>query len=257
MQLRGGSNRKDLSPLNAAKLVSCFRESLLCAVNVTPGNEKETNPQVINARVGQAVATEVGKAKALAPPLQQITRTTMGGRQYLSAEDVQGESAGYIRQQAAAAGIPVVSTATADTLSDIDTAKANQGYMLNLVGKKLASDATGRLYSAPKNTIEKLAETDPEMASVGTFRNAAIQSLRAVAGSRGLRINWQEIQMAIDNDVPKLTDTLPVAKQKLTNLQAFLDNAEQSHLLQNRTQMSNQPSGPRVLKFNPQTGRLE
>jgi len=119
-------------------------------------------------------------------------------------------------------------------LSDIDTAKANQDYMLQQIGSKLATDPSGRILSAPENTIEKLAQTDPAMAAVGTYRNAAIQSMRAVAGSRGLRINQYEVQMAIDNDIPKLTDTLPVAQQKLQNLKAFLDNTEQAHLVRNR-----------------------
>lgn len=199
--------------------------------------EKETNPQVLNARVNQAVNTEVQKAKALAPELAQVTRTTQAGRQYISADDAQGESGKFIRQQAAAAGIPVVDKDTASTLADIDTAKQNQAYMLSLIGPKLAASAAGRLGTAPANTIEKLAQTDPELASIGTFRNAAIQSMRAVAGSKGLRINQAEIQMAIDNDIPKMTDTLPAAAQKLKNLQTFLDNSESAHLTYNRGQL--------------------
>jgi len=69
-----------------------------------------------------------------------------------------------------------------------------------------------------------------------------------VAGSKGLRINQSEIQMAIDNDIPKMTDTLPVAQQKLNNLKAFLDNAEQLHLTRNRGNMAQpqqqQPNDP-------------
>ena len=122
--------------------------------------------------------------------------------------------------------------------------------MLSVIGKKLATDATGRLYSAPKNTIAKLAQSDPELAAVGTFRNAAIQSMRAVAGAKGLRINQYEVQLAIDNDIPKMTDTLPVAQQKLKNLQAFLDNAEQSHVIRNRApSMQPTPTPSRAQKL--------
>jgi hypothetical protein len=218
------------------------QKALTEATNQVSAIEKETNPQVIAAKVGTAVATEVAKAKALAPPLQTITRTTISGGKYISAEDAAGESGNYIRQQAAQQGIPVLSKDTSETLSDIDTARANQNYMLGVIGKKLASDPTGRLYTAPGNTLQKLAQTDPDMAAVGTFRNAAIQSMRAVAGAKGLRINQYEVQLAIDNDIPKLTDTLPTAQAKLRNLQNFLANAEQSHLLHNRTQMQNAPA---------------
>jgi hypothetical protein len=207
--------------------------------------EKETNPAVIGARVQQAVATEVGKERALAAPLQQLVTTTRAGKTYINRDDIPQGSAGVTEQQAAAAGIPVVDKDTASTLKDIDTAKANQDYMLNSIGKKLATDPTGRLFSAPANTIEKLAQTDPQLAAMGTFRNAAIQSMRAVAGSKGLRINQYEVQLAIDNDIPKMTDTLPVAQQKLQNLQAFLGNAETAHLVRNRQQtvQQQQPSG--------------
>lgn len=197
--------------------------------------EKETNPSVLNARVGTAVATEVGKAKALAPELQSLVRTTSAGRQYVSAEDLQGDSGKFVRQQAATAGIPVVDKDTASTLTEIDTAKANQDYMLRTISGKLASGAGSRLLEGPENTIEKMAQSDPQLAAVGTYRNAAIQSMRAVAGSKGLRINQYEVQMAIDNDIPKMTDTLPVAQQKLTNLKTFLDNSESAHLTMNRS----------------------
>lgn len=67
--------------------------------------------------------------------------------------------------------------------------------------------------------------------------------MRAVAGSKGLRINRQEIEMAIDNDIPKMTDTLPTAQAKLKNMQAFLENAESAHLTQNRqTGATGQPN---------------
>lgn len=194
----------------------------------------ETSPAVINARVGQAVATEVGKERALSPQLQQITNTTRSGRQYINRDDIPQGSAGVVEQQAAASGVPVVSKDVAGALSDFDTARANLDYMMNTVGSKLAKDPSGRLYSAPANTIAKLAQTDPELAAMGTYRNAAIQTLRAVAGSRGLRINMAEVQLAIDNDIPKATDTLPVAQAKLRNLKTFIDNAEQSQLIRNR-----------------------
>jgi hypothetical protein len=207
----------------------------------------QTNPEVQQGKVAvsaaegaargkQDVVNEVAKAQAEAPTLDSLTQTTRAGRKYIDASQLPPVSASLMRQQAAQQGIPVVNKDQADALSQIDTAKANQQYMLDVLSKKLASGAPERLWYGPANTIEKMAQSDPEMAAVGTFRNAAIQSMRAVAGAKGLRINQAEIEMAIDNDIPKLTDTLPVAQAKLKNLQQFLENNEQSMLVRNRQQ---------------------
>lgn len=203
--------------------------------------DKETNPAVINAEVNKAVRTEVGKAAALAPDVSTLIRKTASGRQYLSAEDLQGDSGKFVRIQAANAGIPVVDKDTAGTLEDIDTTRANLNYMMKSIQGKLASGAPGRLWYGPKNTIEKIIQSDPTFGAMGTWRTGAIQSLRSVAGSKGLRINQAEIETAQDNDIPKMTDTLPVAEKKLQNLGAFLDHAEQAHLVHDRTSMPGAP----------------
>jgi len=202
-----------------------------------------------NARIPAAVQTEVQKAQALAPKLDEITQTMTSGRKYVDLSKLTGPQRSLIQQQAAAAGIPTVDKDTASTLSDIDTARMNQKYMLDTISRKLPTGPMPRFYQAPENTLEKFGQTDPTLAAIGTYRSAAIQSMRAVAGSKGLRINRQEIEMAIDNDIPKMTDTLPTAQQKLKNMQAFLDNAEGAHLTQNRATGSpaqagaQQPSG--------------
>jgi hypothetical protein len=75
-----------------------------------------------------------------------------------------------------------------------------------------------------------MAQTDPALAAMGTYRNAAVQVMRAVAGAKNLRINRYEVEMAIENDIPKATDTLPVAQEKLKNLNEFLNHSESSIL---------------------------
>ncbi|MGB2625661.1 MAG: hypothetical protein WAK20_02650 [Candidatus Acidiferrum sp.] len=193
----------------------------------------------VGPEIAAAVGSEVGKQRALAIPLHQVQRTTISGQPYIDESDLPPQSAAVMRQQAAAAGLPVVSKDTADVLREVDTAKANQGYMLTVLGNKLATNPGSRLWTAPENTIEKLAQTDPDLAAVGTFRNAAVQSMRAVAGSKGLRMNQALVEQAIENDIPKMTDTLPTAQAKLKNLNAFLDNSVNAHLNQNRTGMVN------------------
>jgi hypothetical protein len=191
--------------------------------------------------INKAVATEVAKQKALAPELDQISNTTMAGRKYISREDIPKGSEGVTERQANQAGIPVVDKDVAGTLSEIDTAKANQQAMLNLVKNKLATSPGERIYKGPENKLEAAMQTDPTLASMGTFRNAAIQTMRAVAGSKGLRINQYEVQMAIDNDIPKMTDTWEVAQAKISALQKFLDNAESAHLVRNRAASAGAP----------------
>jgi hypothetical protein len=211
--------------------------------------EAETSPQAIAgaaskaAAVGQAeipsrvaagVQTEVGRAQAMAPTLEQATKTTISGRKYLDLTDLKGPEAQLLTKQALAAGIPVADKDTANVLTEIDTAKQNLQSMLAPIAKKLAATPGSRFWVAPGNTLGKFMQTDPDLASVGTYRNAAIQTMRAVAGSRGLRINRAEVQLAIDNDIPQLTDTLPTAQARIRDLMTFLNNSESAHLTQNR-----------------------
>lgn len=225
------------------------------ASNEIAGIEKETNPAVIQSGITKAVGTEVAKQQALAVPLDQLTNTTMAGRKYINRDDLPKEAAGVMEQQAAAKGIRVVDKDTAGTLSDIDDAKANMQTMLNLVKGKLASSPAERIYQGPANKLEAAMQTDPTLASMGTFRNAAIKTMRAVAGSKGLRINQYEVQLAIDNDIPKMTDTWAVAQSKINTLNQFLDNAEQTHLTLNRSGAGAKPGvdpvGELLKKYPP------
>lgn len=206
---------------------------------------QQTSQAEVPAKIATAVGTELQKQKALAVPLEQVTNTTMAGRKYINRDDLPKEAAGFMEQQAAAQGVRVVDKDTAGTLSDIDDAKANMQTMLNLVKGKLAASPAERIYKGPENKLEAAMQTDPTLASMGTFRNAAIKTMRAVAGSKGLRINQYEVQLAIDNDIPKMTDTWDVAAKKIDTLNKFLDNAENTHLTLNRAagQTGGQPGG--------------
>ncbi len=162
--------------------------------------------------------------------------TTMGGRKYIDVSEWQTpEDRAKAQHAATEQGIMPVNKDTASMLSDLDTARQNQQTMMKLIESKLPKDAAGRFLKGPANKLEALMQSDSDLASMGTFRNAAIQSMRAVAGSKGLRINQAEVQLAIDNDIPKLSDTLDTAKQKLANLSAFMDNVEKSHLVRDRS----------------------
>jgi hypothetical protein len=192
---------------------------------------KATAPIKINIAGAEAAARTA--AQNPVADLDKYVYTTATGQKYINQADL-----GKNRQAAAQAvqnGIPVVDAATHDILTQVDNARANLNYMMTAIQGKLATDPTGRLFKGPSNTIQALAQTDPSLAAVGTYRTAAIQALRAVAGSKNLRINQAEIQAAQDNDIPKVTDTLPVAQQKLQNMNAFMTNVENAHLQRNRS----------------------
>jgi hypothetical protein len=201
----------------------------------------EASKRAVNTATGEAYAripaevkSEVEKAQALAPDVGSMVRTTMAGNKYVDATQLSGPQASIVKQQALEAGIPVVNKETANSLEEIDTAKQNLQYMNDQIGKKLAAGAGERLWYGPKNTLQKISQDDPDFGAIGTYRNAAIQAMRAVAGAKGLRINKAEVQLAIDNDIPSLTDTLPVAQAKLRNMDAFLNDSENSLLVKNR-----------------------
>lgn len=167
--------------------------------------------------------------------LQMLTKTTGAGRQYFAGNDFKGDKAGFAAAQHS--GVPVVDAPTDEMLSEVDNARLNLHYMLGNIQDTLATDPTGRLYQAPVNTIAKVSQSNPKLAAIGTYRSAAIQAMRAVAGSKGLRINKSEIEMAQQNDIPKDTDTLPTAKEKLSNMLTFLDNVERAHLVRDRSKL--------------------
>lgn len=175
------------------------------------------------------------------PDLQSAVSTTRSGLKYIDSSQFTGEQRNALVDAANKAGIPAVSKDTADLLSEIDNARENLDYMIQTIGPKLAKGPTGRPVQSLTNTIEQLAQTDPDLAAVGTYRSAAIQAMRAVAGAKGLRINRAEIEQAQENDIPKMSDTLPAAQKKLESMMKFLGNAERAHLVKDRSAAKTAP----------------
>jgi hypothetical protein len=119
---------------------------------------------------------------------------------------------------------------TADTkdmaaLHDIQRAQDNITSVMSSVEQFLPQDPTQRAWQGSTNTLAKIFQTNPALGSFDSWRTAAIANLRATAGSGGLRINQREIELAVANDLPKITDTVEVARQKMQHLQDMLENA--------------------------------
>lgn len=244
-----------LAALKTPKAPPSMDEQLLEAISkgdtVTATRIKQTLHDAANARkdpAAAAMANELGALRAseaqvrldamrkknepldIAPDVQ----TTASGKKYIDGSSYQGEERNKARESAGASGVTMVSKEQANALQEIDNARANQKAILDQIGGLLPKDPSGRVLSAPATKLETLFQTNDQKAAFSSWRTAAIQTLRATAGSKGLRINQAEIQMAIENDLPKLTDTLSVAQQKVKNISTMLDNAENSIVVKDR-----------------------
>lgn len=173
---------------------------------------------------------EKNKPIDIAPDVQ----TTGSGRQYVDLSLYAGDHRDKARTAAGASGVIPVSKEQANALQEIDNARLNQTSILNQISDLLPQSVVGRGAAAVTVPLEKLFQTNEQIAAFNSWRTAAIQTLRATAGSKGLRINQAEIAQAIENDIPRLTDTVATARQKVKNISTMLENAEQSILVRDR-----------------------
>ncbi len=188
-------------------------------------------------RVEEAQARlEAMREKAQPLDISADVRTTASGKQYIDGSQYQGQERNKARAAAGTAGVTMVSKEQADALQEIDNARSNQKSIISQIGDILPKDPTGRIVSAPGTLLSRVFQTDAQKAAFGTWRTAAVQSMRAVAGSKGVRMSQKVIDMAVENDIPKLTDTYAVAQQKVRNMQTLLDNAESAIVVKDRTE---------------------
>lgn len=159
---------------------------------------------------------------------------TNSGRYYVDLTGYTGKVKNAMMERYTAQGLPVVDGPRAKALADIDGARLNQDSVLTNVLDRLPKDAAGRITGGLGNKISQLLQTDDELAAFNSWRTTAIRTLRAAAGSEGLRLNEKEILLAVANDIPRITDTIGAAQQKQANIRAQLDNVETSMLVKRR-----------------------
>lgn len=203
--------------------------------------------EMAGLRVDEAKArldalTEKAKPLDITPDIS----TTRSGAKYIDLSLYSAGERDRAREAASKAGATPISKEQANALQEIDNARANQQSIQNQIADILPKGPGGRVVASVAVPLSKLFQTDDQIAAYNSWRTAAIQTLRATAGSKGLRINQAEIAQAIENDIPKLTDTVGVAQQKLKNINTLLDNAEGSVVVRNRAQ----PSGITVTDPN-------
>jgi hypothetical protein len=173
------------------------------------------------------------KAVDVTPDIQ----TTMSGHTFVDLSLYGAGERDAARVAASRAGAIPVSKEVASSLQDLDTTRQNQQKILSQIEDLVPKNAAGRIIAAPVIKLEKVFQTDEQVAAFNTWRTSAIQAMRATAGSKGLRINRSEIDMAIQNDIPKLTDTWATAQQKVKNVLAMLDSIENSALVRDRSSL--------------------
>lgn len=167
------------------------------------------------------------------PIVDNNTKISSSGVPYVDGTNLTGTQAAEAQLEAAKLGIPYLGASAASAINSIEAAKQN-----------LQNIATTLQGITPSNFIEAAADSlmypvqgatqsgtyGPTVAAYNTYRSAAIKALQAVAGGTGsgLRINQAEIQMSINNDIPKTTDTAATANKKLQIMNSLLDSNEES-----------------------------
>jgi hypothetical protein len=201
---------------------------------------------------------EALKAKNEPVDITPDVQTTTAGRTYVDLSTYTGEARNKARDAANAAGAVPVSKEQANALQEIDNARANQAAINNQIKDLLPTGTGARGVATVAVPLQKLFQSNDQIAAFNSWRTAAIQTLRATAGSKGLRINEAEIAQAITNDIPQLTDTVGTAQQKLKNINTMLENAEASILVRDRsaTPSPAAAAADRVIGPNGQTGTV-
>lgn len=152
--------------------------------------------------------------------------TTVSGKSYIDGSQFKGTELAVAHAEAQQLGIPFLDVNQKEGIDNIDKARLNTQSIASYIQGILPTDASGRVVGAPGNLISQFVQSNDQKAAFGNFSTDAINAIKALAGTKGLRINQTEINGAIDNFIPKITDTLGTAQQKLKNLNGFLNNSE-------------------------------
>jgi hypothetical protein len=169
-------------------------------------------------------------------------RTTSTGRPYVDLSKYKGKDYGAAQRQAHALGASGTNAAESTALANIDTARQNLDDMEKSLDK-LPTSPGSRVLVGPLNRLEAYMQWDPQLAAWGGNRDAAIQAMKSMIGTQGVRINRAEMQNAIENDVPDPTDTQATAREKLARSRQKLLAAENG-ILGSPTGGSSTPTTP-------------
>ena len=121
-------------------------------------------------------------------------------------------------------------------------ARSNIQSISDVVSTFLPGTPQERVLKGPANLLASQTQSNPDISSFQAYRTAAIQIIQALAGlGKGLRINQAEINAALKNDIPTITDTLPTAQKKLGVLLGMLGHVETAVLGQSPSPENSTP----------------
>lgn len=112
-------------------------------------------------------------------------------------------------------------------LNDIDTARKNMFAQYDSIKGYLSDkpDLWSVMKTAGTNEFKKWVLGNPDLRAFDAFWANTVRSMRAQAGSGGLRINRSEIERALNWDRPNLqTDSQAVLDQKMKNWEILFRN---------------------------------
>ena len=156
--------------------------------------------------------------------LSSYTDKTPEGYQYIDQSKLEGTQKDTITYLARQAGIPILNGAEVGKVKAIQASEINLGNIQNATLGFLPSDPLSRVIVGPTNHLAQFFQSDKDIAAFNSWRSAVINNVQALAGGEGsgLRINQAEIDTALKNDLPEISDTSAVAQQKVTNLKSQL-----------------------------------
>lgn len=209
-------------------------EKQATGLTTTPAQQltSTTNLQMQAMSDAAAMAREKFKEGALVAGVgDRDIKQTVSGAKYADISEYTGKLKNDLIAKYRSQGIPVLDKTDIAAIREIDNARLNQSLIAGTIVSHLPKDPTGRVAGgALDNKLSAFFQTDEYLAASGALRAAAIQALRATAGAKGLRINQAEIALAVQNDIPAITDTVGVALRKLQLVKGMIDSAEQSTL---------------------------
>jgi hypothetical protein len=160
------------------------------------------------------------------------TKYTAGGTPYVDLSKYKGKDYSTAQQEAKANGVFGASAAEADALDQINTARKNMALINESIDKLPTHSMLNPigLVQAATNKVEAATGYDADLATFKTNTDAAVQAMKAVAGTKGLRLNKDLIKASLDNNTPSITDPQDVARDKYKKFMQFLDNQEKTIL---------------------------
>lgn len=195
--------------------------------------------------------------------LGDYAKQTSSGNSYIDLSTVTDKNEKKLVENAARLNrIPIVTDANASKINAIEDTRTNLDNIkaqFDKIGYQGGGTKTAGGFGLSNRIAGLFGDTN--VGSFKAWRTAAINSVQALAGGQGsgLRINQAEINAAMENDIPTISDTIPVGEAKMENLKKQLDNWEEI-LLGTKGSNSNNKSTdslPPTMVLNGQTLTLQ